>query len=126
MPGQSFAGPAAQQFGAPVSLFSSDREQRLWARTRAVVVAIYSTLALAGTLAGAVSQDLLAAGVLLCMLLVLATIVTQGLRARPGGAEIGIALGIASRLHIGVPPDERFRHGTHPPHGVRRGDRLHP
>ena len=40
------------------------------------------------------SQDLLAAGVLLCMLLVLATIMTQGLRARPGGAEIGIALGI--------------------------------
>ena len=48
MPGQRFAGPAAQQFGTPVSLFSSDREQRLWARTPAVVVAIYSTLALGG------------------------------------------------------------------------------
>ena len=77
-------------------LFSSDRERRLWAWTLAVVVAIYSTLGLAGTLTGAVSQDLLAAGVLLCMLLVLATIVTQGLRAKPGGAEIGIALGIAA------------------------------
>ena len=72
------------------------RERRLWAGTLGVVVAIYSTLGLAGTLAGAVRQDLLEAGVVLCMLLVLATIVTQGLRARPGGAEIGIALGIAA------------------------------
>lgn len=79
-----------------VPRFSSKRERRLWTWTLAVVVAIYSTLGLAGTLAGAVSQDLLAAGVLLCMLLVLATIVTQGLRVRPGGAEIGIALGIAA------------------------------
>ena len=80
----------------PVRHFSSNRERRLWAWTLAVVVAIYSTLGLAGTLAGAVSQDLLATGVVLSMLLVLATIVTQGLRARPGGAEIGIALGIAA------------------------------
>ena len=76
--------------------FTSGRERRLWAGTLGVVVAIYSTLGLAGTLAGAVGQDLLEAGVVLCMLLVLATIVTQGLRARPGGAEIGIALGIAA------------------------------
>lgn len=68
----------------------------MWACTLAVVVAIYSTLGLAGRLAGLVSRDLLAGGVLLCMLLVLATIVTQGLKARPGGAEIGIALGIAA------------------------------
>lgn len=60
------------------------------------MVAIYSTLGLAGTLVGAVSEEFLAAGVLLCMILVLATIVTQGLRARPGGAEIGVALGIAA------------------------------
>ncbi len=80
----------------PVPLFASHRERRLWAWTIALVVAIYSTLGLAGTLVGAVSQELLAAGILLCMLLVLATIVTQGLKARPGGAEIGIALGIAA------------------------------
>ena len=78
------------------SRFTSGRERCLWAGTLGVVVAIYSTLGLAGTLAGAVRQDLLEAGVVLCMLLVLATIVTQGLRARPGGAEIGIALGIAA------------------------------
>ena len=60
------------------------------------MAAIYSTLGLAGALAGAVRQDLLEAGVLLCMLLVLATILTQGLKARPGGAEIGVALGIAA------------------------------
>ena len=38
--------------------FSSDRERRLWGWTLAVVGAIYSTLGLAGTLAGALSQDL--------------------------------------------------------------------
>ena len=68
----------------------------MWAWTLAVVVAIYSTLGLAGTLAGAVSQDLLEAVFFLCMLLVLATILTQGLRARPRGAELGVALGIAA------------------------------
>lgn len=82
--------------GHPLPRFSSDRERRLWTWTAAVVTAIYSTLGLAGTLAGAVSREVLAAGVLLCMLLVLATIVTQGLKARPGGAEIGVALGIAA------------------------------
>jgi hypothetical protein len=39
-----------------LSLFTSDRERRLWAWTLAVVVAIYSTLGLARTLAGALSD----------------------------------------------------------------------
>jgi len=89
----------SNDYGDPVtsvSLFTSGRERRLWAWTLAVVAAIYSTLGLAGRLAGAVRQDLLEVGVLLCMLLVLATILTQGLKARPGGAEIGVALGIAA------------------------------
>lgn len=77
-------------------LFSSARERRLWAWTLVVVVAIYSTLGLAGKLAGTVGQELLAAGVLFCLLLVVATIVTQGLRARPRGVEVGVALGIAT------------------------------
>ena len=40
-----------------MSLFTSDRERRLWLWTLAVVVAIYSTLGLAGTLAGALREQ---------------------------------------------------------------------
>ena len=76
--------------------FISGRERRLWLWTLAVVVAIYSTLGLAGMVAGALGDDDLAAVFfVLGMLLVGATVVTQGLKARPGGAEIGVALGVA-------------------------------
>ena len=54
-----------------LSLFTSDRERRLWLWTLAVVVAIYSTLGLAGMLAGALrDRGLLAPAVLVSMLLV--------------------------------------------------------
>ena len=77
-------------------IFSSARERRLWLWTLAVVVAIYSTLGLATTLAGVLSERglLPAALFLFCMLLVGATIVTQGVKARPGGMEIAVVLGI--------------------------------
>lgn len=81
-----------------MSFFTSDRERRLWAWTLAVLVAIYSTLGLATALAGTLRDSgLLSVGFfILGTLLVLATVVTQGLRKRPGGAEIGVALGIAA------------------------------
>ncbi len=80
-----------------MTLFSSDRERRLWLWTLAVVVAIYSTLGLARTLAGALrEQGLLAAAFALGMLLVAATIVAHAVKARPGGAEIAVALGVAA------------------------------
>ena len=95
-----------------MALFSSDRERRLWLWTLAVVVAIYSTLGLARTLAGALREHgLLVASFVLGMLLVGATIVTQGLKARPGGAEIAVALGVTAAylrvFHRIVPPVER-------------------
>ena len=78
-------------------LFTSDRERRLWAWTLAVVAAIYSTLGLARTLAAELGDLGLGVGLfLLCCLLVLAATVTQGLRVRPGGAEIAVALGVAA------------------------------
>ena len=78
--------------------FTSRRERRLWAWTLTVVVAIYSTLGLARTLAATLGgSDLIGVGLfLLCCLLVLATAVTQGWRARPGGAEIVVALGVTA------------------------------
>ena len=79
-------------------LFSSRRERRLWLWTLAVVAAIYSTLGLARTLADAVRDDgLFGVGLfVLGLLLVLGTIVTEGLRTRPGGVEIGVALGVVA------------------------------
>ena len=84
-----------------MTLFSSNRERRLWVWTLAVVVAIYSTMGLAQTLAGALrDRGLLNAGFFLGMFLVLAAIVIQGLKTRPGGPEIGVALGVAGAYLI--------------------------
>ncbi len=81
----------------PIPLFSSARERRLWIWTLVVVAAIYSTLGLATTLAGALyDRDLLAAAFGLGILLVGAAIVALALKMRPGGAEIGVALGVAA------------------------------
>lgn len=81
----------------PLSLFASARERRLWAWTLAVVVAIYSTLGLARTLFAMLGHLDLGVGLfLLCCLLVVATAVTQGLRVRPGGAELAVALGVVA------------------------------
>ena len=80
-----------------MSIFSSDRERRLWAWTLAVVVAIYSTLGLARTLTEQLGNDFVSVWLfLLGCLLVLATVITQGLKVRPSGAEIGVALGVAA------------------------------
>ena len=80
-----------------MSFFTSARERRLWLWALAVVVAIYSSLGLARTLAETLrDRGLLEASFVLGLLLVGATIVTQGLKTRPGGAEIGVALGVAA------------------------------
>ncbi len=85
-----------------MSLFSSKRERRLWLWTLAVVVAIYSTLGLAQSLVGALREhglyylalDVTLVLFVLGMILVMATVITQGLKTRPGGAEIVVALGV--------------------------------
>ncbi len=80
-----------------MALFSSARERRLWLWTLAVVVAIYSTLGLARTMAGALREHgLLEASAVVGMLLLGASIVTQGVKARPGGLEIAVALGVTA------------------------------
>ena len=81
----------------PSPLFASKRERRLWAWTLAVVATIYSTLGLARTLAGSWGDSALGAGLFaLCCVMILAIVVTRGLKRRPGGAEIGVAVGIAA------------------------------
>ena len=77
-------------------LFSSNRERRLWGWTLAVVVAIYSTLGLAATLAGKLPEGLFGQMFFYGFLMIGVAILTQGLKVRPGGAEIGVALGVAA------------------------------
>ena len=86
---------------SPPSMFTSARERRLWAWTLAVVVAIYSTLGLARTLAGILREEgLLVAAFASGMALVGAAVLILGLRRRPGGAEIGIALGVTAAYYM--------------------------
>lgn len=61
------------------------------------MAAIYSTLGLAQTLAAVLGDSGVGAGLfILCCLLVLTAVVTQELKTRPGGAEIGVAAGVAA------------------------------
>ena len=80
-----------------MSLFASTRERRLWLWTLAVVVAIYASIGFASSVAGVLRESgLFEASLFLgAMLLVGATVVAQGLRARPGGVEVAVALGVA-------------------------------
>lgn len=94
-------------------LFSSTRERGLWLWALAVVAAIFASLGVGGQLAEALRdldalEEALSAGLfLLCMLLVGATAVLQGVWTRPGRLELAVAAGIAAVyllvfLRIGV------------------------
>jgi len=81
--------------GSGLLEFSSERERRLWLWTIAVVVAIYSTLGLASTLAVELrNRNLVDSAFGLAFILILISIVVLALRIRPGGAEIGVAIGV--------------------------------
>jgi hypothetical protein len=80
-----------------MSLFTSDRERRLWLWTLAVVVAIYSTLGPAQMLVAALRErNLLRVSLATVLLLVGAVIVWRWVKKRPGWREIGVALGVTA------------------------------
>ena len=83
-----------------MTLFSSKRERRLWLWVLVVMAAIYATLGLAQTLAETLRErgllDISIGLFLLSMFLVGATVLTQGLKVRPGGAEVAVAIGVAT------------------------------
>jgi VanZ family protein len=84
-----------------MSLFTSNREKRLWILAFVVVVTIYSTVGLVWKIAATLhNYDLLAVFFVTGMLLVGATIVTQGLTVRPGGTEIVITLGLIATFFM--------------------------
>ena len=78
-----------------MTFFTSRQERRLWLRVAVVVVAIYSTLGLAQSLA-VVLRDfgMLSDLMWLSLFLMLAAIVIQGLKKRRSRIEIGVMLGI--------------------------------
>ncbi len=85
-----------QVFSLWMALFVSRRERRLWSWTLAIVVAIFSTLGVAGAMAEQLAETgLTTVGFAGAMFLVGVTVVVQGLRTKPTGAEIGVALGVA-------------------------------
>ena len=80
-----------------MSIFASTRERRLWACVLAVVIAIYSTLGPARTLAEQLGDAGLGVWLfLIACIMVLVAVVTQGLTTRPSVAEWGVAMGIAA------------------------------
>jgi hypothetical protein len=94
-------------------LFTSHRERRLWFWALVVVVAIYSTLGLAGTLAEALRErNLLGVSFALGLLLVAVAIAGGGLKRRPGRWEMWVVLGIKAvygmvLVRMGLSPEER-------------------
>ena len=77
--------------------FTSRRERRLWFCALAVVMAIYSTVGLAGSLAEVLrDRDLLPAALLVLMFVTVAAIVGSGVKRRPGRREVWVALGVTA------------------------------
>lgn len=78
-----------------MSYFTSKRERNLWLWTLAVMLAIYTTLGFAGTLAQeVVNRNITVNLFLLGCFLFLGTVILLGVRFKPNGYEIGVALGV--------------------------------
>jgi len=78
-------------------LFTSNRERNLWICVLITILTIYSTLGLTGTLANALKDSgIVVVTFILGMILIGATIATQGLKKKPGGAEVVFTLGIVA------------------------------
>ncbi len=80
-----------------MALFTSSRERRLWLWTGAAVATIYLSLGLTRDLSDVLrAHGLLEISFATGMILIAGAIAAHGLRLRPGGAEIAVALGIAA------------------------------
>lgn len=109
----ALAGAPGITLSTDMALFASDRERRLWWLALAVVVAIWSTLGLAGTLVATLrDRDLLDAAFVTAFAVVIAAIAVGALRKRPRGREIWVGLAIAAVygmviVRMGIPVAER-------------------
>jgi hypothetical protein len=96
-----------------MSLFSSDRERRLWVWALLTVVAIYSTLGLQGKLAASLRDlDMLVNSYILFLILLIFAILGSGLKRQIGRYEIWVTLGIIAvygmlMVRLFLSPEER-------------------
>jgi branched-subunit amino acid transport protein AzlD len=78
-------------------VFTSRRERRLWLWALVVLVGVFATLQFASTLPDRLrNDDVTTAAFAAALLLVAAAVLTQGLRTRPGGLELGVGLGVGT------------------------------
>jgi VanZ family protein len=81
--------------------FTSRRERRLWLWALVVLVGIFVTLPLASTLPERFrNEDVVAVAFGTALLLVAVAVLTQGLKTRPGGMELGVALGVGTVIML--------------------------
>ena len=96
------------------SLFTSDRERRLWLWALVVVVTIYATLSPAQELAAALRErNLLRVTSGAVLLLVAVVIAVHWAKTRPGRREIGVGIGVVAvylTLLIRLPVPEARSH----------------
>lgn len=79
-----------------VAGFSSDRERRLWLWTAATIVAIYSTLGVARTVADSLRErNLLRISIAVMLLIILTPSAWRWAKSRPDRREAAAALGVA-------------------------------
>ena len=76
--------------------FTSGRERRLWLWVAVVVVAIYSTLGLARILADRLGEGLLSDLFFLGLFLIAGAILSQVIKRRTRGIEVGVVLGVTA------------------------------
>lgn len=80
-----------------MSVFGSRRERGLWVAVVVVVVAIYSTLGLAGELAAELRNRQLLDGVFFAAFVaIIVGVVALARQSRPEGVELGVLLGVAA------------------------------
>jgi len=98
---------------ASQSLFTSDRERRLWCWVAVVLIAIYSSLGLSqGVAEWLRERNLLRISLGAILVLGTAIIAWRWAKTRPGWREIGVGFGITfaylwALARVGVPPEER-------------------
>ncbi len=77
-------------------MFHSKREKYFWTLATIVLVIIFAALFFGPALIGSINETMLAGIFLSGMILVAITILSQGLRVRPAGIELGIVLGMSA------------------------------
>lgn len=75
-------------------IFSSKRERNLWCLALLVFGVIFLNLWFGAQLVGLFQEGVLAGLFALCFVIVLVAILSQGLKVKPGGIELGVGLGI--------------------------------